>query len=236
MYLKYKADTNFNINGQFKVTEGEELIVTSNRITNLENNEFILWNPLFFEIIKGSCTLMYAKADFSRPWSQYTGLKTGALYDLDIHYGDMLIVQDGFAFNVTTQQEALFTPNTEAFINRNCRLVNGADLASDDIDEDLEPVVIPISTKLVNRFKQLGLVDSDKVRSTNVGESDYSEHIIQPWSIWKDYNLDPWDADIIKRVLRTKTVNGKTPEQSRIEDYKKIIHVCNEKIRQLENV
>lgn len=66
-------------------------------------------------------------------------------------------------------------------------------------------------------------------RSYNVGSSDYSKHFIQPWTIWQEYDLDPWDADIIKRVLRTKETD------SRIMDYEKIIHICNEKIRQLKN-
>jgi len=64
-------------------------------------------------------------------------------------------------------------------------------------------------------------------RNYNVGTSNYSEHKIQPWDIWLEYNLNPWDADIIKRVLRTKKDN------SRILDYEKIIHVCQERIRQL---
>ena len=87
-------------------------------------------------------------------------------------------------------------------------------------------------TNIEKRLKQLGFFNSN-VRNANVGESDYSKHIIQPWSIWQDYNLDPWDADIVKRVLRTKKVEGKTIEESRIEDYKKIIHICKEKLRQL---
>ena len=65
-------------------------------------------------------------------------------------------------------------------------------------------------------------------RSHNVGNSNYSKHFIQPWSVWIDWNLDPWDADIIKRVLRTKE------GESRILDYEKIIHICEEKIRQLK--
>lgn len=65
------------------------------------------------------------------------------------------------------------------------------------------------------------------VRSHNVGESDYAEHAIQPWDIWLEYGLNPWDADIIKRVLRDKEGN------SRAMDYKKIIHVCQERLRQL---
>ena len=63
-------------------------------------------------------------------------------------------------------------------------------------------------------------------RSYNVGKSDYAEHNIQPWDIWKEYKLDPWDADIVKRVLRKKE------GESRIMDYEKIKHICDEKIAQ----
>lgn len=66
------------------------------------------------------------------------------------------------------------------------------------------------------------------VRDYNVGKSDYAKHKIQPWDIWKEYNLNPWDADIIKRVLRTKE------GESRRLDYEKIIHICNERIRQID--
>lgn len=56
-------------------------------------------------------------------------------------------------------------------------------------------------------------------RMRNVGESDYAKHKIQPYDIWKEYNLCPWRADIIKRVLRTKPGQGKL-------DLEKIIHIC----------
>lgn len=65
------------------------------------------------------------------------------------------------------------------------------------------------------------------VRDYNVGKSDYAKHKIQPWDIWKEYQLNPWDADIVKRVLRNKT------GEDRRLDYEKIIHVCKERIRQL---
>jgi len=64
-------------------------------------------------------------------------------------------------------------------------------------------------------------------RNKNVGNSNYAEHQIQPWDIWMDWDLNPWDADIIKRTLRTKE------GESRIMDYQKIIHVCEERIRQI---
>lgn len=63
--------------------------------------------------------------------------------------------------------------------------------------------------------------------SFNIGESNYSQHFIQPWHIWEEYNLNPWDADIVKRILRTKS------NDSRANDYEKIIHICQERLRQL---
>ena len=47
-------------------------------------------------------------------------------------------------------------------------------------------------------------IEEDDIRSYNVGDSDYSKHKIQPWDLWIDYQLNPFDADIVKRVLRHK--------------------------------
>lgn len=66
------------------------------------------------------------------------------------------------------------------------------------------------------------------VMSYNIGASDYSKHKIQPWDIWEEYKLNPWDADIVKRVLRTKE------GESRKLDYEKIIHICKKRIEQIE--
>lgn len=87
-----------------------------------------------------------------------------------------------------------------------------------------------ISNELYESLLRVRIITSedDTTRNHNIGTSNYSKHIIQPWSIWLDYNLDPWDADIVKRVLRTK--NG----EPRKQDYEKIIHICKEKIAQLE--
>jgi hypothetical protein len=71
-------------------------------------------------------------------------------------------------------------------------------------------------------------MDSPEHRKYNVGTSDYSKYKIQPWDIWKEYHLNPWDADIIKRVLRKK------PGEE-ILDYEKIIHICQERIQQLKD-
>ena len=91
---------------------------------------------------------------------------------------------------------------------------------------------------LNERLKYLGLIpDGSDVRSHNEGNSNYNDgtHIITPWTIWLDYpELTSWDDDIIKRVLRTTADAGYTPEEQRILDYKKIIHNCQERIRQLK--
>ena len=86
-----------------------------------------------------------------------------------------------------------------------------------------------IDNEIYKRLKIRGLLPNE-VRDHNVGASDYSAHVIQPWSIWIDYALNPWDADIVKRVLRTKQ------GEDRKQDYHKIIHICEERIRQIDAV
>lgn len=94
------------------------------------------------------------------------------------------------------------------------------------------PQDIPENERLLdvetyNALKRLGILDTS-VRSYNRGKSNYSKHIIQPWSVWIDYNLNAFDADIVKRILRTKE------GEPRRLDYEKIIHICEERIRQLD--
>ena len=86
-----------------------------------------------------------------------------------------------------------------------------------------------IDNEIYKRLKIRGLLPNE-VRDHNVGASDYSAHVIQPWSIWIDYALNPWDADIVKRVLRSKQ------GEDRKQDYQKIIHICEERIRQIDAV
>ncbi|MBP5219330.1 MAG: hypothetical protein J6034_01325 [Bacteroidaceae bacterium] len=83
-----------------------------------------------------------------------------------------------------------------------------------------------ISDELYDTLDKLGMLP-DEVHSRNVGSSDYSKRFIQPWHIWICYDLNPWDADIVKRVLRNK---AGTPRE---EDYEKIIHISQERIRQI---
>lgn len=106
------------------------------------------------------------------------------------------------------------------------------------MDKNNTQETVAIDKRLYRRLQYLGLIpDGSDVRSHNEGNSNYNDgtHIITPWTIWLDYpELTSWDDDIIKRVLRTKADAGYTPEEQRILDYKKIIHNCQERIRQLK--
>ena len=71
---------------------------------------------------------------------------------------------------------------------------------------------------------------SNNVRNYNCGFSDYAKHKFQSWDFWIKFKIaNPFDADIIKRILRKKSTD------SRILDYEKIKHICMERIRQFEN-
>lgn len=88
-----------------------------------------------------------------------------------------------------------------------------------------------INDELYQKLYYLGVINDsqDNIRRNNVGNSDYSKHIIQPWSVWLDWNLNPWDADIVKRICRHKY-----GEDDKIK-YEKIIHICQERLRQINN-
>ena len=106
---------------------------------------------------------------------------------------------------------------------------------NDTIIQETEPVANPqvkIDYNLYKELKYLGIIrdhTGKDIRSFNIGNSDYSKHLIQPWTVWLNYpDLTSWDHDIIKRVLRTKK------GESREMDYEKIIHNCEERLRQLK--
>ncbi|MCQ2081700.1 MAG: hypothetical protein MJZ11_08570 [Lachnospiraceae bacterium] len=77
-------------------------------------------------------------------------------------------------------------------------------------------------------------VSMDNVRNHNVGNSDYAKMKLQPWDVWTAWHLNPWDADIVKRIARTKEEPGMTPMEARRMDYEKIIHDAQECIRQID--
>ena len=79
-------------------------------------------------------------------------------------------------------------------------------------------------------------MDTESIRNHNVGNSNYAKMPAgyQPWDLWKVYHMNPWDADILKRLLRTKAEPGMSLQESRKLDYEKIIHVCQERINQID--
>ena len=155
-----------------------------------------------------------------------------------IRFGDTIIISENNEINNLSSGKIIrldkLNGNQEKkFIIQNSSRIEDENLeAEEDFYSDNIPDSASIPAELFVKLRELGIID-DSIRISNVGTSDYSKHLIQPWSIWKDYNLDPWDADIIKRVLRTKSEPGKSAEESRVMDYQKIIHICQEKIRQL---
>lgn len=92
-----------------------------------------------------------------------------------------------------------------------------------------ETITIPI--ELYNNLILMGILPADEeskqVRDHNVGESNYSTYIIQPYAVWLDWDLNPWDADIVKRICRQKSTETETVK------YNKIIHICQERLRQI---
>lgn len=95
-------------------------------------------------------------------------------------------------------------------------------------EEDLIQLM-KLNREEIEHLLNLGILKTteESCQSYHIGKSDYSRHIIQPWNIWKEYNLNPWDADIVKRVLRSKE------GEERTLDYEKIIHICKYRIAEL---
>ena len=79
-------------------------------------------------------------------------------------------------------------------------------------------------------------MNAGSIRNHNVGNSNYAKMPTgyQPWDLWKVYHMNPWDADILKRLLRTKAEPGMSSQESRKLDYEKIIHICQERINQID--
>ena len=74
------------------------------------------------------------------------------------------------------------------------------------------------------------MIDINEVRNVVEGSSDYNKHRYQIWDIWIKFRINNgFDCDLVKRTLRTKQTDP------RILDYKKMVHICSERIRQFQN-
>lgn len=99
---------------------------------------------------------------------------------------------------------------------------------------NLSAQVAMYNTELPDAVPAVAVESTADHRSHNVGESDYASHPIQPWDCWINWGMNPWDADMLKRLIREKLIVGYTAKESRIQDYKKIQHLCDERITQIE--
>ena len=157
----------------------------------------------------------------------YIGKEDFKLYgNVIVSPGHRFYADKDLVYNITLMESKILKPNDDMLKS----LLSNSEL--------YEVYIAKLNKNIFPKLIQLGILKTSEIscRDNNVGTSDYSKHIIQPWSIWLDYELNPWDADIVKRVLRTKEEPSMTKNESRISDYKKIIHICNERIRQLSNI
>ena len=202
----------------------------------------------------GSITL-YRDSNTEKHYS--VQLIKGIYYDVLPTLGGYIIgyTQDVSFFRDSEWFEQYFNPKTTVKIDtlesKNVTLdvqaIESEDTQAEDIfldnTEDIKEKMLKDYDKFftlneytIKRLIELGVLKTDvhSCRDNHVGKSDYSEHVIQPWTIWLEYNMNAWDADIQKRLLRTKVEPGMTPEEARKLDYQKIIHDAQERIRQLD--
>lgn len=162
----------------------------------------------------------------------YQRLENFFFYNIRIaSFGDTLKIENEEVYNITQNKVHKIPKEIIERLLTNCVEDNSK---QDNLDyKEFFLINEPTIVNLIN----FGILrtSKDSCRDYNIGKSNYSDHIIQPWAIWQDYNLNPWDADIVKRILRTKEEEGMSKIEARIMDYEKIIHICKERIRQLQN-
>lgn len=90
--------------------------------------------------------------------------------------------------------------------------------------------------KPITDVSQLGTSpNKPSQKDRHVGSSDYSKNKIQPYHIWAEYELDPFRADLVKRILRTKSEEGKTLRECKLQDLNKMIHIIQTMIEDYES-
>lgn len=205
--------------------------------------------------LNGKIHLILGNHDNATQLSYLVGDKlVEIVYEKVIKYNKCTIIFNHFPLSTFAGQGKEFIVNLHGHVHSSkenpfIEFTNQYDVGVDN--NDFTPISIEQAVKKATQNKldsscmynksdileyliKIGVYPSDSgVRNSNIGESNYSEKVIQPWSVWQDWQLNPWDADIVKRIARTKVINNKTLEESRIEDYQKIIHICQERIRQL---
>jgi hypothetical protein len=88
------------------------------------------------------------------------------------------------------------------------------------------PGILPEDQTIVKIDDSEIYAGQSDVMMTNVGESDYSTKKIQPWDIIDEYNLDFYEGNVLKYLLRTKG--------SRREDLEKIRHYIDKMLHDIK--
>lgn len=202
----------------------------------------------------GSITL-YRDSNTEKHYS--VQLIKGTYYDVLPTLGGYIIryTQDISFFRDSEWFEQYFSPKTtvkiDTFESKDVTLdeqaIESEDTQAEDIfldnTEDIKEKMLKdydkfftLNEHTIKKLIEFGVLKTDihSCRDNHVGKSDYSHKIIQPWTLWLEYKLNAWDADIVKRILRTKEEAGMSPEEARKMDYEKIIHDSQERIRQLD--
>lgn len=202
----------------------------------------------------GSITL-YRDSNTKKHYS--VQLIKGTYYDVLPTLGGYIIgyTQDVSFFKDSEWFEQYFNPKTTVKIDTleskdvtlDVQAIKSEDTQAEDIfldnTEDIKEKMLKDYDKFftlneytIKKLIEFGVLKTDihSCRDNHVGKSDYSHKIIQPWTLWMEYKLNAWDADIVKRILRTKEEAGMSPEEARKMDYEKIIHDNQERIRQLD--
>jgi hypothetical protein len=71
-------------------------------------------------------------------------------------------------------------------------------------------------------------IHSPSTKDKQVGGDHYKGRKLQPWDLWEAFDLDPWEANALKYLLRWKDKNG-------VEDLKKAVHYIEYLIEREEN-
>jgi hypothetical protein len=71
-------------------------------------------------------------------------------------------------------------------------------------------------------------MEEGNVMSRQVGGNHYKDKKMQPWSVIDEYNLNYYEGNILKYLLRDK--------ENRIEDLEKLIHYAEKEILNLRKV
>ncbi len=127
------------------------------------------------------------------------------------------------------------TKEYKTILKRLADYIRAAEQEDDLVPEKYRASRTQSSLILADLYKYLDgcLVDKPTAKetlSTNVGASDYSDKPIQPWEIWVALELDPFRADLVKRLLRKKAEGGMSLKESRILDLKKMQHIITHMI------